>query len=400
MALNLDTLGLSATVTAEGISAPDYQTIHSRITGYFQQIYGTDAYLEPDSKDGQTVALVALAIHDANNTAIQVYGSFSAATAMSDALTRNVKINGIARKAASNSTVDLVLSGTAGTTVTNGSAKDDNGVIWNLPASVTIGTDGIIATTATCDTSGAVATAISSVSSINTPTRGWVSVTNPSAATVGSAAEKDTALRTRQAQSVALPSLTPFDAVDAAIANVSGVVRHKLYENDTKVTNSDGVPGNSISAIVDGGDVTALAQAIRGKKGQGVGTYGSTSVSVPDRYGNPHTISFSRPADVPVFVAIEIKVFTGYTTAIGEKIKSAVAAYINALGIGDDVLLGRLYSPANLTTGTDSSDSQYYDVMSLQIGRSASSVAPASISLLYDESASCDTADITLAVVT
>ncbi len=52
MALDLDTLGLSATVTASGISAPDYQTILSTITSYFQQIYGTDAYLDPDSKDG------------------------------------------------------------------------------------------------------------------------------------------------------------------------------------------------------------------------------------------------------------------------------------------------------------------------------------------------------------
>lgn len=400
MALNLDTLGLSATVTAEGITAPDYQTILSKITGYFQQIYGTDAYLDPDSKDGQMVALVALAIHDANNTAIQVYSSFSALTAMSDALTRNVKINGISRKAQTNSTVDLLLSGTAGTTITNGSAKDDNGVVWNLPASVTIGTDGSIATTATCATSGAVAAVIGSVSSINTPTRGWVSVTNPSAATVGSAAETDAALRIRQTQSVALPSLTPFDAVDGAIANVSGVVRHKLYENDTKVTDSNGVPGNSISAIVDGGDVTLLAQAIRGKKGQGVGTYGKTSVSVPDLYGNPHTISFSRPTDVPVYAAIEIRVFSGYTTAIGEKIKTAVAAYINSQNIGDDVLLGRLYSPANLTTGTDSSDSQYYDVMSLMIGKSADAVAAASIPMLYDEAASCSTSNILLTVVT
>lgn len=72
MALNLDTLGLSAMVTASGISAPDYQTILSTITSYFQQIYGTDAYIDPDSKDGQMVALVALAVHDANNTAIQV----------------------------------------------------------------------------------------------------------------------------------------------------------------------------------------------------------------------------------------------------------------------------------------------------------------------------------------
>ncbi|SQA96266.1 Uncharacterised protein [Cedecea neteri] len=28
----------------------------------FRQIYGTDAYLEPDSKDGQLISLVALAI--------------------------------------------------------------------------------------------------------------------------------------------------------------------------------------------------------------------------------------------------------------------------------------------------------------------------------------------------
>ncbi|HFD8847329.1 TPA: hypothetical protein ACF60J_004835, partial [Salmonella enterica] len=77
MALNLDTLGLSATVTAEGISAPDYQTILDTLTSYFQQIYGSDAYLEPDSKDGQ---MVALAIHDANNTAISVYNCFSPVT--------------------------------------------------------------------------------------------------------------------------------------------------------------------------------------------------------------------------------------------------------------------------------------------------------------------------------
>lgn len=63
MALNLDSLGLSAKVTAEGISAPDYQTILSTLISYFQQIYGSDAYLEPDSKDGQMVALMALAIH-------------------------------------------------------------------------------------------------------------------------------------------------------------------------------------------------------------------------------------------------------------------------------------------------------------------------------------------------
>lgn len=397
MALDLDTLGLSAMVTASGISAPDYQTILTSITSYFQQIYGTDAYLDPDSKDGQMVALVALAIHDANNTAIQVYNSFSPSTGMADALTRNVKINGITRKSATNSTVDVTLTGTAGTTITNGSVKDANGIIWNLPASVTIDTGGSVIATATCATSGTVAAVIGSVKQINTPTRGWTSVTNASAAAVGTTVETDSALRIRQGQSVALPSLTPFDAVDGALANVDGVTRHKLYENDTGAVDSNGLPAHSIAAIVDGGDATVIAQTIRGKKGQGVGTYGTTSVTVPDKYGNPQIIRFYRSTNVPIYIALALKVFTGYTTQVGEQIKQAIADYINSLVIGDDVLLSRVYSPANLGVVSGGS-AKYYDITSLQIGKSAGSVAAANIVIAFNESASCSTANIALTV--
>lgn len=397
MALNLDTLGLSATVTASGISAPDYQTILSTITTYFQQIYGTDAYLDPDSKDGQMVALVALAVHDANNTAIQVYTSFSPSTALTDALTRNVKINGITRKPSTNSTVDLTLTGTPGTTITNGSVKDANGIIWNLPSSVTIGVGGSVTVTATSAVSGAVAAVAGSITQINTPTRGWTAVSNSVAASVGSDAEKDSALRIRQGQSVAIPSLTPFEAVDGALANVSGVTRHKLYENDTGAIDANGIPGHSIAAIVEGGDVTLIAQTIRGKKGQGVGTFGSTTTQVADKYGNPHNISFSRPSKVPIYVALVLKVFTGYTTQIGEQIKQAIADYINSLTIGDDVLLSRLYSPANLGV-VSGGNARYYDINSLQIGKSAGAVSASNIVIAYNESATCGTANISITV--
>lgn len=348
MSLDLDTLGLSATVTAEGISAPDYQTVLDTIIGYFQQIYSSDAYLDPDSKDGQMVALVALAIHDANNTAISVYRSFSPATALGDALTSNVKINGITRRAATNSTVDLLLTGTVGTAITNGSVRDANRVVWNLPATVVIGASGTVVATATCANAGAVAAVAGSVNAINTPTRGWSSVTNPLAATVGVAAETNAQLRVRQSQSVALPSLTPFEAVDGAIANIDGVTRHKLYENDTDNPDANGLPPHSIAAIVEGGDATVIANSIRGVKGQGVTPYGSTVIVVPDKYGNPHPVGFSRPVDVPIYVKITITPLTGYTSQVGDEIKAAVAAYINSLAIGASVLLSRIYSPANL----------------------------------------------------
>ncbi|QSW13232.1 baseplate J/gp47 family protein [Klebsiella michiganensis] len=397
MSLDLDTLGLSATVTAEGISAPDYQTVLDTITGYFQQIYGSDAYLEPDSKDGQMVALVALAIHDANNTAISVYRSFSPATALGDALTSNVKINGITRRSATNSTVDLLLTGTVGTTITNGSVRDSNGVIWNLPATVVIGTDGTVVATATCASTGAVAALAGSITTINTPTRGWVSVTNPLAATVGVAAETDAQLRVRQSQSVALASLTPFDAVDGAIANVEGVTRHKLFENDTETTDANGLPAHSISAIVEGGDATEIANTIRSVKGQGVSTYGTTAVIVTDKYGNPYTIRFSRPVDVPIYVAITLKALTGYSSQVGDEIKAAVAAYINSLAIGDSVLLSRVYSPANLGV-VSGGNARYYDIMELAIGKSASAVVAANVVIAYDESVSCSVDNIAITV--
>ncbi|EBV1611722.1 hypothetical protein DNZ78_04645 [Salmonella enterica subsp. enterica serovar Ibadan] len=397
MALNLDTLGLSATVTAEGISAPDYQTILDTLTSYFQQIYGSDAYLEPDSKDGQMVALVALAIHDANNTAISVYNCFSPVTGYGAALTSNVKINGIARKGATNSTVDLLLTGTAGTAITNGTVKDTNNVIWRLPASVVIGVDGAVTVTAICSNSGAVAALAGTITTINTPTRGWTSVTNPAAATVGAPAETDAELRIRQGQSVAIPSITPFEGVDGAIANIAGVTRHKLYENDTGKTDGNGLPPHSISAIVDGGDVTEIARTIRGNKGQGVRTWGKTSVTVPDKYGNPHIISFSRPTDVPVYGKITLKVFAGYTSQIGVQIQQAVADYINRLMIGDQVLLSRIYSPANLGV-VSGVNARYYDIQELLIGKSPEAVAAANINIAYDESASCKPENIIITV--
>ncbi|HAT2283684.1 TPA: hypothetical protein I8190_000364 [Citrobacter freundii] len=397
MALNLDSLGLSATVTAEGISAPDYQTILETLTSYFQQIYGSDAYLEPDSKDGQMVALVALAIHDANNTAISVYNCFSPATGYGAALTSNVKINGIARKGATNSTVDLLLTGTAGTTITNGSVRDQNNIIWNLPTSVSISVDGTVLATATSANSGAIAALAGTITTINTPTRGWTSVTNPAAATVGAPAETDAELRIRQGQSVALPSVTPFEGVDGAIANVAGVTRHKLYENDTGAVDANGLPPHSISAIVDGGDITEIAQTIRGSKGQGTSTYGTTSVTVPDTYGNPHVISFSRSTDVPVYGHITLKAFAGYTSQIGVQIQQAVADYINGLTIGDSVLLSRIYSPANLGVVSGGS-ARYYDIQELLIGKSAGAVAAANIDIAYNESASCNPANIAITV--
>ncbi len=394
--LNLDTLGLAATVTASGISAPDYQTILNTLTGYFQQIYGDDVYLDPDSKDGQMVSIYARGIHDANNSAIAVYNSFSPATAQGRGLASNVKINGIAVTPASRSTADVRIVGQVGTLITNGTVRDSNGITWSLPASVVIGIDGAATVTATCQIDGAVVAPAGSITEIGTPTRGWQSVTNPAAATAGRKVETDAELRQRQAKSVAIPSLTVLDGIMGAVATLDGVERYRGYENDTSVEDANGLPPHSISLVVAGGDAAAIAKTIATKKTPGGGTYGTTTISVTDKYGIVHPISFFRPTSVDIYARVEIKALQGYTSAVGEEIRTAVAAYINEIEIGDPVYLTRLFLPANLN---GSADSVTFDITDLQIGTSPGSLAPANVVIGFNAVAACAPANVEVVVI-
>lgn len=159
----------------------------------------------------------------------------------------------------------------------------------------------------------------------------------------------------------------------------------------------DRVPPHSVAVIVDGGDVTDIAQAIRGNKGQGTATHGTTSVTVPDKYGNPHVIKFSRSSDVPVYARIKLKVFTGYTSQIGQQIQQAISDYINSLMIGDSVLLSRIYSPANLGV-VSGGNARYYDIQELTIGKSPGALSSSNIDIRYNESASCTPENIVITV--
>jgi len=393
--LNLDTFGLAATVTASGISAPDYQTVLNTLTGYFQQIYGDDVYLDPDSKDGQMLAIYALAIHDANNAAIAVYNSFSPSTAQRAALASNVKINGIAVTPASRSTADVLLVGQVGTQITNGVVRDANGLSWSLPASIAIGTDGTYTATATCQIDGAIVAPPGTITVIGTPTRGWQTVTNPAAATPGRPVETDAELRQRQAISVALPSLTVLDGIMGAVASLSGVKRYRGYENDSSITDANGLPPHSISLVVDGGDAAVIAKTIATKKTPGGGTYGTTTIPVTDNYGIVHPISFFRPTGVEIFARVQIKALPGYTSDIGEQLRAAIADYIDEIAIGDPVFITRLFLPANLF---GSPDSATYDILDLQIGKTPGGLASANVPIAFNEVAFSQAENIVLVV--
>ncbi|MDT1888605.1 phage baseplate protein, partial [Acinetobacter baumannii] len=82
--------------------------------------------------------------------------------------------------------------------------SDKNNNRWLLPAQVVIPSEGEIVTTAIAEKPGAILALPNSVTTISTPTRGWQSVNNPQASTLGAPVESNAKLRQRQALSTCL----------------------------------------------------------------------------------------------------------------------------------------------------------------------------------------------------
>lgn len=387
-------MAITCSIDATGITAPALADVRAYLEGAYKGIYGSDVILTEDTQDGQWIGIFAAAIHDANSMAVAVYNAFSPATAQGGGLSRVVKINGITRNVPTNSTVDLLIGGTAGTTITGGYALDAANAKWVLPSMVTIPSAGQITVTATAAVAGAVAALAGAVHKIGTPTRGWQTVTNPLAAVIGAPVEMDARLRLRQSTSTELPSSSILRGIAGAIADLSGVTSVKGYENDTSGVDTNGIPSHTISMVVEGGDAAEIADIIRRKKGPGTGTFGSTSETFVDASsGLPVTISFQRPAEVTIDVVVNLSAFAAYTTAIEEQIQQSIADYINGLDDGADVYLTRLYTPANLSGGANSST---YDITSILICRHGGTPTAANVAMGFAERAVSAVANVTV----
>lgn len=371
-------------ITAAGLSIPTYQAILAYYMTQFRSIYGQTVYLGNDSADFQFLSILALAYSDTVQALQLEYNNRAPNFAIGAALDSLVKINGIARKPASFSNCVVLLTGTPGTTITNGIVSDVNGNQWSLPPSVTIGGGGTVTATAVCTVPGAVGATPGQISSIATPTAGWTSVTNLVGASVGLPVETDSQLRTRQSLSTELPSITLLAGTVAAIAAVAGVSRYNVVENPTGSVDGFGNPPHSITAVVEGGTDSDVATAIYDNRGIGCLTNGTTTIVVTDATTGVTTpISFDRPTLIPIFVSLGVHALPGYTTGTTAAIQNAVNNYLNSLQIGELLTISGLYAAALAVTPNISTP--LFSIRSLTAGLAPSPVGTTDIPVNFNQ---------------
>lgn len=371
-------------VDSAGYHFADYPTFLNYYQTGYQNIYGTDTYIDPDSQDGQWLAFQAQAAYDMATVGASIYNSFSPLTAQGAGLARVVKINGLTKESASFSTVDVTVVGTAGTVITDGFGTDTLNQQWNLPSTVTIPSSGSIDVTATAQNIGLVTAEANTITTIGTPTFGWQTINNAAAAIPGAAIESDTDLRIRQQQSQAIAAQTVFDATLAAVANVTGVSKTQGYENFTD-SSVNGLPPHSICVVTVGGNSTDIVNAIGVKKTPGTNPFGNTGpFTYTDSKGLPVPIYYSEAVTAEIQVTVNVTENTGWTSDTEDLIKQAVADSINLLNIGSIVYPSSLY-PIALLLGTAVAGTYY--ITSIEIGKNGGMQSSSPIALATGENA-------------
>jgi uncharacterized phage protein gp47/JayE len=225
---------------------------------------------------------------------------------------------------------------------------------------------------------GELSAEANSLNVIKTPVLGWDSVTNPVAASEGRLTESDEDLRLRFRNTKFERSTNILDSLYSALLSVDSVESVAVYDNDTDVVDSNGLPPHSFTAIVLGGEPTDIANTIWRNKPVGITSNGNTSVTIIDSQDFPREIRFERPSPITIYISMDLDKDALYPADGDDQIRSAIISYAkDNFSVGDDIVQSRLYTPINSIPG--------HSINYLYISTSPSPVSSDNIDIAFNE---------------
>lgn len=233
------------------------------------------------------------------------------------------------------------------------------------------------------------------ITQIVTPILGWDSVTNPLDASPGRLTETDEELRLRFRNTKLERSSNILDSLYSALLNVDGVQELAIYENDTSITDANGVLPHSFLPVVLGGSSQIIAQTIWQNKPMGIASQGNTVVPITDSQGFLHDIGFERPSPVTVYVSmvlsLNLEAPVQFPSDGADLIRAAIQTYASEnFGVGKDVIYSRMFTPINSIPG--------HQIDSLFIGITPNPVGTSNISVDFDKISSFSSVNISIVV--
>lgn len=286
-----------------------------------------------------------------------------------------------------------ISAGSGGPTGT-GSSIIDNGVIWTFLGNGT----GAIDVDAIAEESGPVTALARDINVKNTSVGGWDSVINLLDANEGRNVMTDGELRLRREEELATGGSATVDALRAELLEVPGVETEgvTIFVNNTDVTNVDGIPPHSIEAMIDIPAGTANDQlvfdALLAGVAAGIKTHGLTVGTAQDEQGTAHTMKFSRPIEIPIYINITVTAdATLFPTDGAAQIKQAIVDWGDIQKTGKDAVAAAISAQAFTVVGV-------IDVTTCNIDDAPAPTTSATVAISLREIATYDTSRINVTV--
>lgn len=302
---------------------------------------GDDVDVSAEGVYGPLIAALATKLGELWELVGSVYNARVPAGASGAALEALCELApGIERRAATKGTVTLSVSLNAGVTLPAGSRAHVAGEptnAWVTTASVTNsgGSPATVSVAAEALDAGRALANTGTITSIATPVTGWTAVTNAADATPGEEIETDAALRLRREQRLQRAGSSPLAAIEAEVAEVTGVTQVFAWENATDYVDSAGRPPHSVEVMVLGGDGEDVARAIWAAKAAGIQTHGTeAAVTFLDDRGVTRSVLFSRPTSLNIYATL-VLIIDPATYAGDAAAKAALLASVENLQGGE-----------------------------------------------------------------
>lgn len=268
----------------------------------------------------------------------------------------------------------------------------DGSVTWTF---LGIGTADSDVAAISVDTGAIVAVARDLTNVAITPVAGWSGAINLLDAAPGRSVATDAELRLLRESELAGSGTGTADAIRAAILKLSGVTSCDVFHNDTDTTDANGVPPHAIEALVNGGADQDIINTLFAEVAAGIATYASPTGSpvtgtATDSQGVAHTISFSRPTLIPIYVSVTLTFNASMYPADGDAEVQLAIAEAGALYTTDlDVFAPKVSSAVYTVPGI-------LNIVTLFIGTAPSPGSSATISITSRQLAVFDTTRVTV----
>jgi uncharacterized phage protein gp47/JayE len=291
------------------------------------QIYGPNLSVAPNSPDFDMCVTYAQGKIDVLQQISNVFASMDPDQATGTVLDMRCAYNGVYREQGTytqqyvevTASAALTLPGLDLNTELNAfTVQDGQGNQYVLVSTFSFLTAGTASLLFQAANLGPVSSAPSTITVPVTILPNVTAVTNPTGpSSVGVNEETDVQLRIRRARSVALPSQGWNQGLSAALLDIDGVTNAKVFANLTNASDSNGIPGHSIWALVtitasDVGTIeNEVANVINIDRNAGCGMKGSIVIPISQPAGLPVDMAFDLSTPVPIYVKAQVDAITG-----------------------------------------------------------------------------------------